>query len=247
MPGPDDQQTQLPAGYSTRLPTGVAAAAPQPGGLPAGYTTRAPGEKPGAQAPPVGPVDVASLATKHGLDPDIIQAQVQQESRGNPKAVSPKGAIGLMQLMPDTAERLGVDPHNSHQNVEGGVREMQRLLNKYKGDYRKALAAYNAGETAVDKHGDVPPFKETQEYVSSIMKAQKPKPVAPPAPTKVEDKSRIKPPGPFTSGVATGLGFDPKKLEATTKFKLGDKLYPVAHPMTQMGAEIVKQATQGLG
>jgi hypothetical protein len=193
-------------------------------------------------------VDIPALAVKYGLDPEIIGKQVQQESGGKQSAVSPKGAIGIMQLMPETADRLGVDPHDPHQNVEGGVREMQRLLGKYKGDYRKALAAYNAGEGHVDKAGGVPAIPETQKYVESIMGPEKPIVAPPPTPPGPPvDKSRIASPGPFSSGVVSGMGFDPAKLEAVTKFKLGDKLYPVAHPMVQQGAEIVKQAAQGMG
>ena len=195
------------------------------------------------------PVDIPALATKYGLDPEIIGKQVQQESGGKQSAVSPKGAVGIMQLMPETAKELGVDRHDPHQNAEGGMRLMQRLLNKYKGDYRKALAAYDAGEKHVDKAGGVPDIAETKDYVEKIMGPEKP-PVAPPPvtpPRPPVDKSGIKSPGPFTSGVATGMGFDPKMLESVTKFKLGDKLYPVNHPMIQQGAEIVKQAAKGMG
>lgn len=113
--------------------------------------------------------DFEGMAKSYGLDPDIIHAQIMQESGGRQTAVSPKGAVGLMQLMPETAKRLGVDPNDPMENLRGGMTEMRRLLGKYGGDYSKALAAYNAGEGAVDKAGGVPGFPETQAYVRSIM------------------------------------------------------------------------------
>src|SRR6266550_1470358 len=120
------------------------------------------------------PVDIEALSKQYGLDPNIVKRQIQQESGGKQSAVSPKGAIGTMQLMPETADRLGVDPYNKQENIEGGIREMSRLVGKYKGDYSKALAAYNAGEGAVDKANGIPDIPETQNYVKAIMGDKKP-------------------------------------------------------------------------
>jgi len=113
--------------------------------------------------------DIEGMARSYGLDPDIIRAQIIAESSGKQSARSPKGAVGLMQLMPDTAKRLGVDPTDPEQNLHGGMSEMQRLMGKY-GSYGKALAAYNAGEGAVDK-GILP--AETQSYVQKILGGRK--------------------------------------------------------------------------
>lgn len=119
-------------------------------------------------------MDVTSLvqaaAAKYGLDPALLQAVIQQESAGKPDAVSSSGAQGLMQLMPSTAASLGVtDPFDPAQNVDAGARYLQGLLNQYGGNVTLALAAYNAGPGRVAQYGGVPPFPETQNYVSSIL------------------------------------------------------------------------------
>lgn len=106
-------------------------------------------------------------AARHGVPQDLFLKLVHQESRWNPRARSHKGAIGLAQLMPFTAAKLGVDPHDPYQNLEGGARYLKMQYRKF-GNWRLALAAYNAGPGAVQKYGGVPPYKETQNYVRII-------------------------------------------------------------------------------
>lgn len=108
-------------------------------------------------------------ATRLGLDPSIALRQMQHESGSNPNAVSPKGARGPMQLMPDTAKGLGVDPNDPYQNITGGLTYYAKLKKQYNGDDRMALAAYNGGPGNVAKYGGIPPFKETQKYVNTIL------------------------------------------------------------------------------
>lgn len=120
-----------------------------------------------------GDVRVLARATaeRYGLDPELVLAVVAVESNFEPRAVSRKGAQGLMQLMPGTAGDLGVtDALDPATNLDGGARYLLALLRLYKGDLRKALAAYNAGPGAVARHGGVPPYRETQEYVRKVMK-----------------------------------------------------------------------------
>ena len=115
---------------------------------------------------------IIAAAARYNLDPDLIHSVIAIESNFNPKAVSPKNARGLMQLMPLTAQRLGVqDSFNPEQNIEGGTRYLSDLLRKYKNNLTLALAAYNAGPDTVDKYGHrVPPYLETMKYVQRITK-----------------------------------------------------------------------------
>lgn len=112
----------------------------------------------------------ANEARSAGLDPDLVARLIDAESGWDPRAVSKKGAIGLMQLMPATAQTLGIDPHDAIANVRGGVKHLKTLVDRYQGDTRRALAAYNAGPGAVDQYGGVPPFAETQQYVTRILR-----------------------------------------------------------------------------
>jgi hypothetical protein len=112
----------------------------------------------------------AKVALRHGLDPDLVLAVVGVESGFRPEAVSPKGAQGLMQLMPETATALGVqDAFDPAANLDAGVRHLGSLLTLYGGDVARALAAYNAGEGAVARHGGIPPYRETRAYVRRVL------------------------------------------------------------------------------
>lgn len=112
---------------------------------------------------------IALAARRHDVPPGLVKAIVATESNFDPRAVSPKGALGLMQLMPTTARALGVaDPFETFANVDAGVRYLRGLLERY-GRLDLALAAYNAGPTAVDRHGGVPPYRETREYVRRVL------------------------------------------------------------------------------
>ncbi len=106
-------------------------------------------------------------ARRHGVPEDLFLKLVQQESGFNPKAVSHKGALGLAQLMPQTAALLRVDPHDPSQNLDGGARYLMQQYRAF-GNWPLALAAYNAGPGAVKKHGGVPPYRETQNYIKVI-------------------------------------------------------------------------------
>jgi soluble lytic murein transglycosylase-like protein len=108
------------------------------------------------------------LARKHGIPEDLFLRLVQRESGWNPGARSNKGAHGLAQLMPGTAQKLGVDINDPHENLEGGARYLKMMYQKF-GSWKLALAAYNAGPGAVEKHGGVPPYAETKAYVKAIL------------------------------------------------------------------------------
>lgn len=115
---------------------------------------------------------IQAVASRHQIDVDLLHAIIHVESAYNPRAVSRVGAIGLMQLMPNTAQRFGVlDPYDIQQNLEGGARYLKYLLQLFKQDLRLALAGYNAGEAAVIKYQNrIPPYPETQQYVELIMR-----------------------------------------------------------------------------
>jgi soluble lytic murein transglycosylase-like protein len=115
---------------------------------------------------------VRAAAERHKVDPALVKAVINTESGWNSLAVSSKGAVGLMQLIPGTAERYGVgNPFDAAQNVEGGTSYLRSLLDRYKGDLMKSLAAYNAGERAVDQSRGVPAYRETQRYVQKVTDA----------------------------------------------------------------------------
>lgn len=113
---------------------------------------------------------IQKVAQKYRLDPNLLHAVIRAESAYNPKAVSPKGAVGLMQLMPETAKRYGAgDRRDPAQNIEAGSRYLRDLIDTF-GEIKLAVAAYNAGENAVRKYGNkIPPFRETRHYVSRVL------------------------------------------------------------------------------
>ncbi len=114
--------------------------------------------------------EIGEIAARHGVAAGLVEAVIRVESAFNPRAVSNKGAQGLMQLMPRTASSLGVrDAFDPRENIDGGVRHLRHLLDKYPGNVSLALAAYNAGEKAVDQYGGIPPYAETQQYVQKIL------------------------------------------------------------------------------
>lgn len=114
---------------------------------------------------------IHQAATTHQVDPALIKAIIMAESRYNPKAVSKRGAKGLMQLMPVTAKSLGVeDSFDPEDNINGGVMYFKKLLDRFEGDVELALAAYNAGSRYVRKYGGVPPFRQTQTYIHKVFK-----------------------------------------------------------------------------
>lgn len=107
-------------------------------------------------------------AKRHGVPVPLFHALIDQESRWNANAISPKGALGLAQLMPPTAAALGVDPHDPVQNLDGGARYLKAMFLKF-GNWRLALAAYNAGPKAVERYEGVPPYSETTQYVATVL------------------------------------------------------------------------------
>jgi soluble lytic murein transglycosylase-like protein len=144
-------------------------APPEPAAAPPPTPAAAPASAP---APALTPAQLADAAAdKYGLPRVLVRSVMAAESGFQPDAVSAKGAIGLMQLMPQTAQDLGADPHDPAQNVDAGVRYLRDLLTRYHGGLWHALAAYNAGAGAVDKYGSVPPYRETIDYVNRIDKA----------------------------------------------------------------------------
>lgn len=125
-------------------------------------------------APPPFGLDqiVRIIARKHGVKQGFVKSIIAAESAGHQEAISPRGAIGLMQLMPDTARDLGIDPAIAEQNVEGGTKYLHWLLKRYansRNGLERAIAAYNAGPGNVDKYKGIPPFQETRDYVKRVM------------------------------------------------------------------------------
>jgi soluble lytic murein transglycosylase-like protein len=124
---------------------------------------------------------ISQAATRYALNPELLHAVAWKESHFHSNAISPKGAVGIMQLMPDTARALGIDQYDPAQNIQGGAAYLRQMLNRYGENTSLALAAYNAGPGAVDRFCAVPPFAETQNYVSAIIGAV-PGPIQSPLP-----------------------------------------------------------------
>lgn len=133
---------------------------------------------------------VAAVAVREGVDPVLVEAIVAAESDFNPRAVSPKGARGLMQLMPQTASFYGVsDSFDPEENLTGGIRHLRDLLRYFGGDLSRSLAAYNAGAAAVVTYGGLPPYRETQQYVKKVLARYRGGQV-PPSPPSVHSSGR---------------------------------------------------------
>lgn len=112
---------------------------------------------------------IHAAAAKYAVDPKLVSAVVEVESGGDQSAVSSAGAVGVMQLMPETAAGLGVNPYDMKSNVEGGTKYLREMLDTFDGDVKKAVAAYNAGPNAVKAYGGIPPYAETQNYVNNVL------------------------------------------------------------------------------
>jgi soluble lytic murein transglycosylase-like protein len=113
---------------------------------------------------------IGEASKKHGVDESLIRAVIRQESAFNPKATSHCGAQGLMQLMPETAKELGcTDAYDPYQNIMSGTKYLKQLLDRFDGNLTKAIAGYNAGPGSVEKYGGLPPFAETQDYVTKVL------------------------------------------------------------------------------
>lgn len=112
---------------------------------------------------------IKEAAARYQVDPRLVAAVAQTESGGNQEAVSPAGAVGVMQLMPETAAGLGVNPYDKRQNIEGGAKYLRQMMDTFCGDVQKAVAAYNAGPQAVKEYNGIPPYRETQDYVNKVL------------------------------------------------------------------------------
>ncbi len=112
---------------------------------------------------------IKEAAARYRVDPRLVAAVAQTESGGNQEAVSPAGAVGVMQLMPETAAGLGVNPYDKRQNIEGGAKYLRQMMDTFGGDVQKAVAAYNAGPQAVKEYNGIPPYRETQDYVNKVL------------------------------------------------------------------------------
>lgn len=152
QPAPPEKTASVAATPVPRSPAAIPQAAPVP-------------------APAIMQDAVQDASSRYRLDPDLVNSVIRAESGFNPHAVSPKGARGLMQLMPQTASQLGVpNSFDPQANVDGGTRYLRELLERYNFDLIKALAAYNAGPQRVEQYGGVPPYRETRAYVARIVR-----------------------------------------------------------------------------
>ena len=167
---PKATQTKDPKPQASPSPLAAAPAQPAPADAPASGSANVVKTAPFVSAPPAA-LDrvVQQTAERNHVDPQLVRAVISTESNWNPGAVSSKGAMGLMQLAPETAHRLGVgNAFDPAQNIGAGVAYLGMMLERYKGDVNKALAAYNAGPGAVDRFGGIPNFRETRNYVAKV-------------------------------------------------------------------------------
>ena len=156
-----DGVTEIPAAAVASFETEEYIAPPAP-----------PAARPPAREPVKDPATlVRDAARRTGLPAALVESVARVESNFRPDAVSPKGALGVMQLMPATARKLAVDPHDIAQNIDAGARLLRELLIKYDGSVVKALSAYNAGAGAVDRYHGMPPYAETRDYVDKVIRA----------------------------------------------------------------------------
>ena len=159
--------------------------------------------------------EIRDAAQRHGVEEALIKAVIRVESGFNSRAVSPKGARGLMQLMPGTASMLGVrDSFDPRQNIEGGVRHLRGLIDRFGSDLKLALAAYNAGEQAVLNHRGIPPYRETRDYVTRILGMYTPvtpAPAAPPKPPEPEPQLTYRTEGPDGTIIYTNIPPSPNR------------------------------------
>jgi len=140
---------------------------------------------------------VARIAAEHSLPPQLLHSVIKVESNYNPYAVSNKGALGMMQLIPETAKRFGVkNVFNPEENIRGGAKYLRYLLDLFDGSYPLALAAYNAGEAAVARYGGIPPYAETQNYVVAVRRELEIRKKSEPAPVPPAPKQEIAKPDP---------------------------------------------------
>jgi soluble lytic murein transglycosylase-like protein len=211
-PPPTPEKSDPPAVAATPSPSPAAQAAPA--------TTPVLAPTPAAAQKPAAPADLSQTVNAAGeryrLDPDFINSVIRAESGFKVRAVSPKGAQGLMQLMPQTASKLGVpNAFDPQANVDGGTRYLRELLEKYNFDLIKALAAYNAGPQRVDQYHGVPPYRETRHYVASIVRdfnrkklAQQKaaKAAAPKAPTSQHAQQQVSRKAPRAAAKSTARG-----------------------------------------
>lgn len=195
----DKYRLQLQGGWMEVSTTDVVKIEPEEVFVPITPPPVAPSPAAEANQPPFHQF-VLAAASRYGLDSELINSVIEVESNFNPKAVSAKNARGLMQLLPETAARMGVkDIFDPKENIDAGTHYLHDLLQLYKNDLTLALAAYNAGPDKVQKYGDVPPYRETQSYVKQVKRKYQKNKSAPAAKTTTAPASTTAPPAPGAS------------------------------------------------